>query len=118
MIDLALVALTTMLLTTNQVLLKIWISKYSQYVLPLSSFRIAVVFKPELIFCALAFVLAGGIWVSLLRRLDFSLLYPMISMSYIFGLMASKIVFQEQISIMRWIGVAVIILGVILVSQS
>jgi undecaprenyl phosphate-alpha-L-ara4N flippase subunit ArnE len=116
--DLILVVFTTMLLTANQVLLKLWMGKYAEQITPLSNFRVSVFFKPELIFCGLAFVVAGGIWVTMLKRLDFSLLYPMISMSYIFGLIAAKVVFHEQVSIVRWLGVVVIIVGLVLISRT
>lgn len=116
--DIILVMFTTMLLTANQVLLKVWMGKYTQQITPLSNLRLSVFFKPELIFCGLAFVVAGGIWVTMLKRLDFSILYPMISMSYIFGLIAAKLVFHEQVSLIRWIGVAVIIVGVVLISRT
>lgn len=117
LIDLALVAITTMLLTTNQVLLKIWLSRYSQYVLPLSNFRVTVFFKPELIFCALAFLIAGGIWMTLLKRIDFGVLYPMISMSYVFGLLAAKFVFQERVIGTQWLGLVMIIAGIVVISN-
>jgi undecaprenyl phosphate-alpha-L-ara4N flippase subunit ArnE len=91
--------------------------KYAQQISPLSNLQVSVFFKPELIFCGLAFIIAGGIWVTMLKRLEFSILYPMISMSYIFGLIAARLVFHEQVSVLRWLGAVVIIAGVILISK-
>ena len=43
--------------------------------------------------------------------------YPLISISYIFGVLAARFVFHETIPLTRWIGVLVIIVGVFLVVQ-
>lgn len=53
-----------------------------------------------------------------ISRLDLSMAYPMVSINYAIVLFVSKLFFGEKVSALRWFGVAVIIGGVFLVSQS
>ena len=43
--------------------------------------------------------------------------YPMISLSYVFGLIAAAVVFHEIVDYRKWLGVALIISGCILISR-
>lgn len=45
-------------------------------------------------------------------------LYPMVSFSYVFGLLAAVFVLQEHVTVMQWTGVVVIMLGIFMVAQS
>lgn len=116
-IDIGLVLVTTFCLSVNQVLLKVWMEKNGSKILPLGFDKLSLLFKPELLFSVLAFIVAIVIWLFLLQRIEFSLLYPLISFSYIFGLLAAKFVFNEQIPITRWVGVIVILIGVFLITR-
>ncbi len=76
------------------------------------------------VFTNLSFAMSGLtiaaatlIWFFVLKRFDFSMAYPLISISYIFGVLAARFVFHETIPLTRWIGVLVIIVGVFLVVQ-
>ena len=43
--------------------------------------------------------------------------YPMISLSYVMGMLAAVFIFHEQVPAVRWIGLAFIVIGVVLVVQ-
>lgn len=116
--DLLLTIFTTCLLVVTQVLLKIWLQKYSFQILPLKKINLSPLLSYELLGAGLSFIIGGIIWLGLLKRIDFSILYPLISISYIFGLLAAKYVFHESIPSIRWVGVFVIIIGVFLVSRN
>lgn len=117
-IDFVLVLLTTLCLTANQVLLKIWLEKYSNLFLPLGFDKLGLFFKIEILFSVLAFLIAIIIWLGLLRRIDFGMLYPLISLSYVFGLFAAKFILHEEVPTIRWVGVGIIFLGVFLVTRN
>lgn len=57
------------------------------------------------------------IWFYILRHFDFSAAYPLIGMSYIFGVIAAVFIFHETVPYTRWIGVALIIIGVFFVAR-
>ncbi len=57
-------------------------------------------------------------WLATISRADLSWAYPMLAMGYILALLFSGLVLHEQIPLIRWIGAAVIVIGVYLVSRS
>jgi multidrug transporter EmrE-like cation transporter len=50
--------------------------------------------------------------------MELSFAYPLLSTGYVVVLIASWILFKEQISMIRWVGVMVICFGVFLISRS
>jgi len=58
------------------------------------------------------------LYLAAISKLDISLAFPMVSLNYAIILIYSKIFFKENVTPLRWIGVAVIILGVCLISRS
>ena len=47
----------------------------------------------------------------ILKNYPFSMAYPLISMSYVFGMVASVLIFHETVPAVRWIGVLLIMAG-------
>lgn len=117
-IDFVLVLITTFCLTANQVFLKLWLEKYSHNLMPLGFEKAGLFFKFELALSILAFIIAVVLWLGLLSKIDFGLLYPLISLSYVFGLLAAKFVLHESVPLTRWIGVGIIFIGVFLVTRN
>lgn len=62
--------------------------------------------------CGLSFGGATVLWLYMLRHFDFSLAYPISSLSYVFGMMAAAWIFHESIPFSRWIGVCFMVAGV------
>jgi undecaprenyl phosphate-alpha-L-ara4N flippase subunit ArnE len=111
-----LVTLQSALLTASQVFLKMALLAFGKFQWSFTFFKT--------VFTNIPFALSGisalsaiSIWVYVLKKFDFSLAYPMVSISYVFGLLAAYFIFQETIVWTRWAGVAVIIIGVILLAQ-
>lgn len=117
-IDFILVLITTFCLAANQVFLKLWLEKYGDSIMPLGLDKVELIFKIEVLFSVVAFIVAVVIWLGLMNRINFGMLYPLISLSYVFGLLASKYVLNEPVPLTRWIGVGVIFIGVFLVTRS
>jgi undecaprenyl phosphate-alpha-L-ara4N flippase subunit ArnE len=65
----------------------------------------------------LCMVAASCLWMYMLKRYDLSVVYPMISISYVFGMLASIYIFHEAVPYTRWIGVFLIMTGVILIAK-
>ena len=69
----------------------------------------------------LGFIITGSAalaWFDLLSKLEMSFVYPMISLTYVFTLLAARFIFKEDVSIIRWLGVLIICFGVFLISRS
>ncbi|MFL0195887.1 SMR family transporter [Clostridium sp. WILCCON 0269] len=58
------------------------------------------------------------LWIKVLSKMELSYAYPMVSLGYVVTMIFSYFIFKENISFVRILGVAFIILGVILVSRS
>ena len=64
------------------------------------------------------FGLSSIFWLVVLSRMELSLVYPMVSVAYVIIALASLLLFKEGISLLRWVSIAVICFGVILISRS
>lgn len=75
---------------------------------------IVLLFSPAFILAVLAFL--GGIyfWVIALKRLDLSLAYPSVAVSYALIALVSWRLFGEEIGVFRWLGIVIIVVGVTL----
>jgi drug/metabolite transporter (DMT)-like permease len=74
--------------------------------------------NPYVIIGLAIYVCGTVFWLAALSRVDLSFAYPFASLSYVVMLAASWLLFQEDISLVRLIGTAVVALGVIIISRS
>ena len=66
----------------------------------------------------LALAAATLLWLVVLTRVDVGKAYPCLSFGYVVVLVVSRYFFGEQITRTRWLGVAMILSGIALVTQS
>lgn len=74
--------------------------------------------NPYVFFGFVCFGLSSLFWLIVLSRLPLSLVYPMVSFAYVLVAFASIVFFKEHVSLVRWVGISVIIVGVFLISRS
>ena len=58
------------------------------------------------------------VWMIILSRVNLSFAYPMVSLGYVFVVIASRYLFQEPVTALRLIGTLVICFGVYLITKS
>jgi len=75
-----------------------------------------VIFSPLILAGLALYVVATVVWFVVLSRADLSFAYPLQSTAYVLGVIAAWLIFKEIVPPTRWLGVAVIIAGVALVS--
>jgi len=63
-------------------------------------------------------VFSVGIWIAALSRVDVSIAYPMLSIGYVVNAVAAWYLFGESLTASRLLGIAIIILGVVIISRS
>lgn len=70
-------------------------------------------------FAAAGIFFGGGslLWMYILKHFPLSMAYPMISLSYVFGMLGAVFFFHEHISYTRWFGVFLIITGCCFVAK-
>jgi len=83
-----------------------------------TSFYLKIFLSPWVIMGIVAYTIAGFFWLYSLTKVDLSFAYPFLALSYVMILLFSRVFFYESVSLLRWAGVLVICLGVILVSRS
>lgn len=57
-------------------------------------------------------------WLMVLNRVPLSFSYPFIALGIVVGMVASWVVLHEQIPSLRWVGLAVICVGVMIVART
>ena len=68
---------------------------------------------------AIFFAMIGSfLWTIALNKFELSFAYPFMSLSFILIVLLSSILFSEQVSLVRWIGVLTVCFGVFLISRS
>lgn len=104
------------LLATGNALLKLALEKIGKFAF---TWRCIKQFLANLDFLASGLCMAGAtvLWLYILRHYPFSAAYPLISLSYVFGVAAALLIFHEHIPPVRYLGIAFIMLGVILIAQ-
>jgi len=66
----------------------------------------------------LSMIAAIVLWFYILKNNELSLAYPLVSISYIFGMLASIFMLHETVPFTRWIGVLFIMIGVAFLAKS
>lgn len=80
---------------------------------------VGLIFKSPLVMLGLAFYALGALaWIAVLSRLDLSVAYPFLALNFIFVTLASRFILGETVPPLRWLGILVIITGILLVARS
>ena len=64
---------------------------------------------------AVCFFTEVGVWTGALRMLPLSVAFPIGSLCFVLVALFSRLILKERVSISRWIGVALILIGVALI---
>lgn len=63
------------------------------------------------------YVVSLVVWILALSRVEVSLAYPMLSLGYIVTAIGAWMFFSERLSLLQWLGIVVIIVGVALLAR-
>ncbi len=115
---LIIMSLTTLLLVGSQILLKIAIRASGGSIL----FSEGIITGIWRLAGQPLFWLAGGLlaasaifWFFTLSKADFSKAYPLVSLSYVYGLIGSALLLREPVGLWQIVGVVLIVAGAFLV---
>ncbi len=117
----ALLMIAMCLTVTGELLLKAGMNRHGELNISLSTLAptAAKLFSSPFVLGGFFFVFSGALfWLAVLSRWPLSLAYPLLSISYIIGIIASVVFLKEKISFVQIAGVLVIMVGVFLVSRS
>ena len=100
----------SLLLASGQVLLKFALAR----MLPFSmnaAFWKSVFVNWQFAACGICYGAGTLLWFYIIKHFPFSMAYPMISLSYVFGMIAAVLIFHEPVSLTKWLGVLLIMAG-------
>ncbi len=107
---LLLAILQSALLAGGQVLLKFALAKMLPFAWTLDFWR-SVFMNWQFAACGLCYGAGSILWFYIIKNHPFSMAYPLVSLSYVFGMLAAIVFFHEPVTSMKWIGVLLIMLG-------
>jgi drug/metabolite transporter (DMT)-like permease len=84
----------------------------------IGSMILGVARQPYVWLWGICFVLATALWLLGLQKLDLSYAYPLVAFGYVLVNIMSALFFRESVNRNRWMAVAVIGLGVMLIAGS
>jgi len=70
------------------------------------------------IVAVLVTLLAGLAWILAVARVQLSFVYPFMGLSFVLVALFSSLIFKENVTMLRWLGIIVVSVGVFLVSRS
>ena len=75
-----------------------------------------MIFNPNLYIGGLLYLLSSVLNIWLLRHLDYSVVLPLTSLTYIWTMVLSHFILKEMITIRKIVGIILILIGAVLVS--
>jgi len=101
-------------LVTGQILFKIGVRGRAFDSIP----EVArTMFSPVILGALVIYASATVLWLYILSKMPISRAYPIQALAYPVMLVLSKFLFNETISVARWIGMGIILIGVFIVAR-
>lgn len=112
----ALVVVQCMLLTGGQVFLKFAMMRMPSFSWS-REFFYNLLTNWQFAASGILFGLGSLLWMYIVRIFPFSASYPLVSLSYVLGMLAALVFFHEEVSATKWIGVTCIVFGCFLIAK-
>jgi len=74
--------------------------------------------EPRLWLGLMLFGISAMFWLVVLSRVDLSVAYPFVGLSYIVVVLFSRLFLHEQVTALRWLGVVVVAIGIAIIGFS
>jgi len=85
---------------------------------PFAATFVKLITSPLFLFAMFIYATSMILYLMAISTIDISMGFPMVSLNYAIILVCSKMFFKENVTPLRWMGVLLIITGVVLVSRS
>ena len=100
----------SMLLAGGQVLLKFGLARMLPFSWSLAFWK-SVFVNWQFAACGICYGAGSLLWFYIVKHFPFSMAYPMVSLSYVFGMIAAIVFFHEPVEWTKWLGVLLIMAG-------
>lgn len=122
MFALALVLVCVFAGASGQILLKIGMSKigpiFQWSKLWQWEFFLHIITNPHVLLGLALYAGSAFLWLAALSNLNVSFAYPLLSLAYVVVAIASYFILKEPLSIARWAGILLIVLGSFLITRT
>ncbi|MFH1280016.1 MAG: EamA family transporter [Candidatus Beckwithbacteria bacterium] len=82
-------------------------------------FDLLKVFTNPLVLLGLFFYASSSVlWLMVLSKEKLSFVYPLVAASYVLTILMAKFILKEPVPTLRWVGLSVIIFGILIISKS
>ena len=102
-------------LAVAQYFMKIGVERVVEYSMTWAYFRSFLNWQLGL--SLLMYVIAMIIYLFMLKNYDLSIFYPLTSISYIFTILLAMFLLGETVSVVRWVGILLVMLGVGMIAR-
>lgn len=106
----------SLLLAGGQVLLKFALVRMLPFSMTLAFWK-SVFLNWQFAACGLCYGAGSLLWFHIIKHYPFSMAYPLVSLSYVFGMIAAIVFFHEQVDFLKWTGVLLIMAGCYLIAR-
>jgi drug/metabolite transporter (DMT)-like permease len=104
-----------LLTVTGEVLLKLGIDSLGGFEFSLAG--LWRTFTHWQVFLGFVLVFGGALfWLGVISRVDLSFAYPLLALNYLILMVPARFILNEQITLNRLIGAAIIVLGVVVIT--
>ena len=104
---------------TGELLLKRGMNKVGELAIATLGTALPKMLHTWELFAGFGSIAIGAVfWLAAISRADLSWAYPLLAIGYILVLAFSALFLREHVSLIRWIGVGFIVIGVYLITRS
>ena len=80
---------------------------------------VGLILRTPMVLLGLALYAVGAVaWIAVLQRMDLSYAYPFLALNFVLVVLVSQVVLGESVPLMRWVGIGVICVGILLIANS
>ena len=118
--SLGLILLSTIAGVAGQTALKLGVSKpgVAETATGLLSIISLILHSPLVLLGLFFYGIGALLWIAVLSRLDLSVAYPFLALNFVLVTVVSRVFLGETVPPLRWLGILVIIGGIMLVAKS
>lgn len=120
-IILILILLAVVFNTAAQIALKLGMNQIGEFIFHWTNIIpivLKVIMSPWIVLGTIIYVGSLGVWLMVLSRAPVSIAYPMSSLGYVTSAIVAYYLLGENLSILRIIGILVILIGVYMVAKT
>ena len=104
------------LLAGGQVLLKFALARMLPFSMTFAFWK-SVFLNWQFAACGLCYGAGSLLWFHIVKNYPFSMAYPLVSLSYVLGMVAAIVFFHEDVNLVKWIGVGMIMFECFLIAR-